>query len=57
MTTKQAADYLQYKSDSTIRYLIKRGELRARKVGKTWQINKKELDLTRKWLEYKQGII
>lgn len=43
LTVAQAADYLQV-CDKTVRRLIAKNELIASKIGKSWRIQKKDID-------------
>jgi excisionase family DNA binding protein len=43
LTTKEAAEKLNYSSDAVIRKLIQRGKLNPAKFGKVWMISEEEL--------------
>lgn len=44
LTTQQAAKRLKLNSASTLRHAIRRGELKAEKVGRDWMIDPADLD-------------
>jgi excisionase family DNA binding protein len=55
LTTKEAAQRLNYDSDASIRKLIQRKQLKAEKLGKVWAIPVEELGKI-KWIrkQYKK---